>query len=59
MNYGNNLIITSDRIPKYGFNFLDKKYFNSIEKNITSENIIEDLFSSSFTFLGYIFPLND
>ena len=32
MNYGNNLIITSDRIPKYGFNFLDKKYFNSIEK---------------------------
>ncbi|MXP79116.1 hypothetical protein GN277_28575 (plasmid) [Lachnospiraceae bacterium WCA-9-b2] len=59
MNYGNNLIITSDRIPKYGFNFLDKKYFNSIEKNITSENIIEELFSSSFTFLGYIFPLND
>lgn len=38
MNYGNNLIITSDRIPKYGLNFLDKKYFNSIEKNITSEN---------------------
>ena len=59
MNYGNNLIITSDRIPKYGLNFLDKKYFNSIEKNIKSENIIEELFSSSFTFLGYIFPLND
>lgn len=53
-NYGNNLIITGDRIPRDGLYFLDKRYFNRIETEITNHSIIEELFRSHFSFVGYV-----
>ncbi len=53
-NYGNNLIITGNRIPRYGLRFLDKRHFNRMKMEFTSRNIIEELFRSNFSFLGYI-----
>lgn len=53
-NYGNNLIITSSRIPQGGLDFWDKRRFNVLKKEITSENIITELFRSNFSFLGYV-----
>lgn len=53
-NYGNNLIITSNRIPRYGLYFLDKRYFSRVELEITNRSIIEELFRSHFSLVGYV-----
>lgn len=53
-DYGDNRIITSDRIPKSGMRVLDKRYFNRIGIEYDTEHIIQELFSSEFVFLGYI-----
>ncbi len=53
-NYGNNLIITGSRIPKSGLDFWDKRRFDRLKTEITSENIIAELFRSNFSLLGYV-----
>lgn len=53
-DYGNNLIITGNRIPKSGLNFWDKRYINGIKENSICSNIIEALFHSHFSLVGYI-----
>lgn len=53
-NYGRNLIITGNRIPKSGLCLLDKRYFNQRDLKFTDENIIEELFRSNFSLVGYI-----
>lgn len=53
-NYGNNLIITSDRIPRGGLAVLDKKYFMALGLGYNTESIINELFSSQYSFMGYI-----
>lgn len=52
--YGNNLVITNNRIPQNGLVFLDKRYFNGRDIEPTSSNIIRELFRSNFSLLGYI-----
>ena len=53
-NYGNNLIVTSSRIPQVGLDYWDKRRLNTLKMEITSENIITELFRSNFSFLGYV-----
>lgn len=52
--YGSNLIITGNRIPRNGLHFLDKRYFNKFNMEITDKSIIEELFLSHFSFVGYV-----
>ncbi len=52
--YGNNLIITSNRIPKIGFTCIDKKYFNDCKLSYNNENLISQLFGTAHLFLGFI-----
>lgn len=57
-DYGNNLIIASDRIPKYGLRVLDKRYFSRFGIAFNTQSIIDELFRSAYSFLGYIDDLS-
>lgn len=57
-DYGNNLIITGDRVPKYGLRVLDKRYFSDCRIEFSTQNIIGELFRSAYCFLGYIDDLS-
>ena len=54
INYGDNRIITSDRIPKSGMTVIDKRYFNRLKIEYNIDNIVNELFISEFNDLGYI-----
>lgn len=54
INYGDNRIITSDRIPKSGMMVIDKRYFNRLKIEYNTDNIVNELFISEFNDLGYI-----
>lgn len=54
INYGDNRIITSDRIPKSGMMVIDKRYFNRLKIEYNTDNIVNELFISEFIALGYI-----
>ena len=51
INYGDNRIITSDRIPKSGMRVIDKRYFNRFEIEYNIDNIVNELFCCEFAFL--------
>lgn len=53
-DYGDNRIITSDRIPKSGMKALDRRYFNRVGVECDMVHIVEALFNCEFVFLGYI-----
>ena len=57
-DYGNNLIITGGRVPKYGLRVLDKRYFSDCRIEFSTQNIIGELFRSAYCFLGYIDDLS-
>lgn len=52
--YGNNLIIESNRFPKNDYLLIDKLFLSNQGKDMTSENIIDELFSTVHINLGYI-----
>lgn len=54
--YGNNLMITSNRIPKNDYMIIDKKTFSNFKIKYNSENLLSELFSSAFLNLGFIDP---
>ena len=54
INYGDNRIITSDRIPKSGMMVIDKRYFDRLKIEYNTDNIVDQLFISQFYDLGYI-----
>lgn len=54
INYGDNRIITSDRIPKSGMMVINKRYFNRLKIEYNTDNIVNELFISEFNDLGYI-----
>lgn len=53
-NYGENRIITSNRIPKIGYNLIDKQTFDIYEEEYNSENLVKMLLRSEYLLLGYI-----
>lgn len=52
--YGNNLIMTSNRIPKSDYEIIDRKYFDELNMAYNTENLYHELFYSAFMNLGYI-----
>ena len=54
--YGENLIISSNRIPSSGLEVIDKSTLNTYEKEYNVEHLINTLFKSEYSFLGFIDP---
>lgn len=52
--YGNNLIMTSNRIPKSDYEIIDRKYFDELNIAYNTGNLYRELFYSAFMNLGYI-----
>ena len=52
--YGNNLIVTGNRIPKNDFIYIDKKYFSDLNIKFNNDNLINELFMTQHIPLGYI-----
>lgn len=52
--YGNNLIMTSNRIPKSDYVIIDRKYFDELNMAYNTGNLYRELFYSAFMNLGYI-----
>ena len=55
--YGNNIIISSNRVPKNDFMLLDKRAFDEYGLDFSSQALISELFQSVFINLGYIDPM--
>ena len=54
--YGNNTMIVGNRIPRNDFKIRDKRWFQTYNIPFTTENIIDELFSSAFFNMGFIDP---
>lgn len=52
--YGNNLIITGNRIPKNDFICIDRRFFNEAKLKYNNDNLIDVLFRTEHIPLGYI-----
>lgn len=52
--YGENLIIQKNRIPVLGYELIDKQWFDKYKIKYNQMNLIEELFGSAYTHLGYI-----
>lgn len=52
--YGNNLMIESNRLPKNDYFLIDQRLFDEYKIRFNSENLLDELFSSSHFNLGYI-----
>lgn len=52
--YGNNLIMTSNRIPKSDYEIIDRKHFDELNMAYNTGNLYRELFYSAFMNLGYI-----
>lgn len=50
----NNLIMTSNRIPKSDYEIIDRKYFDELNIAYNTGNLYRELFYSAFMNLGYI-----
>lgn len=54
--YGENLIIQSNRVPLFGYELIDKQWFDKYKIKYNQTNLIEELFGSAYTHLGYVDP---
>lgn len=52
--YGNNIIMTNNRIPLNSFMKIDKSVFDFYKKKFNSENLYAELFRTGYFNLGYI-----
>lgn len=52
--YGNNLVITGNRIPKNDFMCIDKRFFSEAKIKYNNDNLINVLFRTNHIPLGYI-----
>lgn len=47
-----NIVFTGGRVPSYGFNTIDKNFFDQIHEEYINVNLLEELFSSAFSTVG-------
>ena len=52
------MIVTSGRIPYYGYSLIDRRTFNQYEVKYNKENLLQILFSNAYFNIGYIDPPN-
>jgi len=57
--YGGNIVVMNSRIPQYEYFLLDKRRFDENGDQYNYENLIDYLFSSSYTAMGYIDKLKE
>lgn len=57
--YGNNLILTSNRIPKSDFLCMDKRYVMINNDEYNNNNLIKELFRTEHMALGFIDNFNE
>lgn len=54
--YGENLIVQSNRVPIWGYDLIDRQWFNKLNIKYAQDSLINELFHSSYTHLGYVDP---
>lgn len=52
--YGENLIITGNRIPKSEYMYIDKKIFDNCNIEFNKDNLLSELFRTEYFMLGFI-----
>ena len=52
--YGENLIITGNRIPKSEYMYIDKKIFDNCNIEFNKDNLLSELFHTEYFMLGFI-----
>lgn len=52
--YGENLIITGNRIPKSEYMYIDKKIFDNCNIEFNKDNLLSKLFHTEYFMLGFI-----
>lgn len=52
--YGNNLIITSNRIPRNGLLTIERKTFDELGEEYNTSNLYKELFMTAYANLGFI-----
>ena len=57
IKYGDNLIIQSNRVPFHGYDLIDKQWFDMFKLHYDLDNLIDELFNTSYNHLGYIDPI--
>lgn len=55
--YGENLIVQSNRVPFFGYDLIDKQWFNKYKIKYNQAGLIDELFGSTYIHLGYIDPV--
>lgn len=55
--YGNTLLVAGNRLPANDYILIDRRWFNEIKEKYTQGSLIQELFYSEYTDLGYIDPL--
>lgn len=55
--YGGVRVVAGNRIPSSGFEIIDKKDVNVLDRSFTKDSIVERLFATSYIDLGYIVPI--
>lgn len=55
--YGNTLLVAGNRLPANDYILIDRRWFNEIKEKYTQDSLIQELFYSEYTDLGYIDPL--
>ncbi len=53
-NYGNNIVINSIRFPKNDYLLIDKRYFDDYKIKYNNEKLVQHLFVTRYSNLGYI-----
>lgn len=57
--YGNNLMIENSRLPKSDYFIIDKRWFNAHKLKYNADSIIQELFRSEYTNLGFVDAIKD
>lgn len=55
--YGENLIIQSNRVPLFGYELIDKQWFDKYKIKYNQTNLIEELFGSAYHTFGICGPV--
>lgn len=53
-NYGRNLIIQGNRVPKNDFNIIDKRFFDNFNIDFNNKELVDELFWITHYNLGFI-----
>ena len=56
--YGNNLIVVGNRVPINNYSIIDRRLFSDFKVRFNNKSLLNELFYSSYSDLGYIDPVD-